>query len=99
DWARQGIERSSSPNDDTHRMFSTLVYSAFAYAIEGDLRFGLAARRALLTVVRIDHWAAGFVARYPVGIRGYRATFVEAHTSQAAALCYDFIYPLLSVEE
>jgi hypothetical protein len=99
DWARQGIERASSPNDDTHRMFSTLIYSAFAYAIEGDLRFGLAARRALLTVARIDHWAAGFVARYPMGIRGYRATFIEAHTSQAAALCYDFIYPLLSVEE
>ncbi|GGD49531.1 heparinase II/III domain-containing protein [Paenibacillus nasutitermitis] len=99
DWARQGIERASSPNSDTHRLFSTLVYSAFAYAIEGDLRFGLAARRALLTVARIKHWAAGFVARYPAGLRGYRAPFIESHTSQAVALCYDLICPLLTPEE
>ncbi|RXZ79900.1 hypothetical protein EBB07_21170 [Paenibacillaceae bacterium] len=99
DWARQGIERATSPNDDTHRLFSTLIYSAFAYAIEGDIRFGLAARRALLTVARMKHWAAGFVARYPAGLRGYRATFIESHTSQAVALCYDLIYPLLSPDE
>lgn len=98
-WARQGIERASSPNDETHRLYSTLVYSSFAYAIGGDMRFGLAARRALLTVARIDNWAAGFVARYPIGLRGYRATFVESQTSQAVALCYDFIYPLLSDSE
>lgn len=99
DWARQGIERASSPNDKTRKLFSTLVYSALVYAVDGDLRFGLAARRALLTVARIKHWAAGFVARIPVGLRGYRATFIESHTSQAAALCYDLICPLLSEEE
>lgn len=98
-WARQGIERASSPNEETHRLFSTLVYSAFAYAVDGDARFGNAARRALLTVIRLRHWAAGFVARYPIGLRGYRAPFIESHTAQAVALCYDFIYPLLSEPE
>jgi hypothetical protein len=99
DWAKQGIERAATPNTESQHMFSTLVYSAFVYAVTGEERFGLMARRTLLTVARTKHWAAGFVARIPVGLRGYRATFIESHTSQAAALCYDMIYPLLSAAE
>jgi|GEM_PF-1497853 len=99
DWGKQGIERASSPNGETRRMYSTLVYTSFAYAVTGDKRFGLAARRALLATARIKHWAAGPVARIPVGLRGYRHPFIESHTSQAVALCYDFIYGLLSEAE
>jgi hypothetical protein len=34
-----------------------------------------------------------------VGLPGYRAPFVEAHTAECASLCCDLIHPLLSADE
>lgn len=103
-WARtQGAGRMCGPQDGTRGMYSAMVYAGLVYALERGtdrgLRAGLAARRALLSIARIDEWATGFVSRVPVGLPGYRAPFVEAHTAECAALCCDLIHPLLSAEE
>ncbi|MBO9604457.1 MAG: heparinase II/III family protein [Paenibacillaceae bacterium] len=98
-WGGQGIERLSSPYQETRRWFSALVYSALAYVLGGELKHGLLARRALLAVIQCEEWCAGFVSRIPRGITGYRATFTEAQLTQAVALCYDMVGGLLSDEE
>lgn len=98
DMLSQGIERDNSPTS-LRTIASIMVNGALAYIITGDLKYGLLARRALLTVINIEHWTGGFVNRIPEGIAGYRAPFVESHISEAAALCFDMIYNLLTKDE
>ncbi|WP_135555118.1 heparinase II/III domain-containing protein [Paenibacillus cymbidii] len=98
-WANQGVERASSPNEETRKWFSTLVYNGLVYLLSGDLKHGLLARRALLAAISCREWCGGFICRIPRGITGYRATFIESHVTQAVALAYDFVGSLLSDEE
>jgi hypothetical protein len=98
-WGNQGVERASSPVEAMPRFYSAMVYGGIAYLLTGEIKYAVTARRALLTTVRCRHLAAGFVSRIPVGLPGYRAPFIESHASEAIALCYDFIYNILSPEE
>lgn len=98
DMWNQGIERDNSPKTH-HRNVSLMVNGGLAYALTGDLRHGLAARRALLATIACTHWCGGFVSRIPEGLPGYRAPFVESHAAEAVSLCYDMIHNLLSAEE
>ena len=98
-WGNQGVERASAPAGSMPHFYSAMVFGGFAYLLTGKIKYAVTARRALLTTVRCRHWVAGFVTRIPVGLPGYRATFIESHASEAAALCYDFIYNVLSPEE
>jgi hypothetical protein len=99
DLGNQGCERRVSPSDQMYHYNSCLIYSAVAYALTGDLRYGQNARRALFSTVRCETWQAGFASRIPSGLPGYRAPFIESSTAEAVALCYDFIHPLLSATE
>lgn len=99
DLGNQGCERRVSPADQMYHVNSSLVYSAVAYALTGDVRYGQSARRALFTVVACTAWQAGLPSRIPCGLPGYRAPFIETHAAECVALCYDFIYPLLSPAE
>ena len=99
DLGNQGCERRVSPWDQMYDVNSCMVYSALAYALTGDLRHGQAARRGLFTALRCTTWQGGFPSRIPAGLPGYRAPFIESATSESVAVCYDFIYPLLSDAE
>jgi uncharacterized membrane protein len=99
DLANQGCERRVSPADQMYHLNSCMVYGAVAYALTGDLRHGQLARRSLFTALRCRTWQAGFASRIPAGLPGYRAPFIEGATGEAVAVCYDFIYPLLSDAE
>jgi hypothetical protein len=99
DLANQGCERRVSPSDQMFHVNSCMVYGAVAYALTGDVRFGQAARRGLFTTLRCRTWQGGFPSRIPAGLPGYRAPFIEGATGEAVAVCYDFIYPLLSDAE
>ena len=99
DLANQGCERRVSPSDQMFHVNSCMVYGAVAYALTGDVRYGQAARRGLFTTLRCRTWQGGFPSRIPAGLPGYRAPFIEGSTGEAVAVCYDFIYPLLSDAE
>jgi len=99
DLGNQGCERRVSPADQMNHVSSCMVYGAVAYALTGDLRHGQTARRSLFTALRCTTWQAGLPSRIPCGLPGYRAPFIESDTSEVVALCYDFIYPLLSGDE
>lgn len=99
DLGNQGCERRVSPAYQMYTFNSCLIYSAVAYALTGDLRYGQTARRTLFATIACDTWQGGFPSRIPSGLPGYRAPFIEASTSEAVALCYDFIAPLLSAAE
>ncbi len=99
DLANQGCERRVSPADQMYHVNSSMVYGAVAYALTGDVRHGQTARRSLFTAVRCRTWQAGFASRIPAGLPGYRAPFIEGATAEAVAVCYDFLYPLLSAAE
>lgn len=99
DWGGQGVERVISPTDQARRWFGSMVHGGLVFALTSERAFGEAARRALLCTVRCTHWAAGFPSRIPVGFGPYRAPFLEAHTSEAVALTYDWVYDLLSESE
>ncbi len=99
DLANQGCERRVSPANEMYHYNSGMVYGAVAYALTGDLRYGQAARRCLFSVLRCATWQAGFPSRIHCGLPGYRAPFVETDASEAVALAYDFLYPLLSPTE
>ncbi len=95
----QGAGRMSAHLHEMYHFNSCLVYSSLIYVLGGHVEHGETARRALLSTLRCDEWASGFVSRTPAGLPGYRAPFVTASTACAVALCYDFIYPLLSIDE
>jgi hypothetical protein len=97
--ANQGCERRVSPSDQMYHLNSCMVYGAVAYALTGDLRHGQTARRGLFAALGCLAWQAGFPSRIPCGLPGYRAPFMETHTAECVALCYDFIHPLLSEAE
>lgn len=99
DLANQGVERKVSPCHEMKTWGSMMVYGSFCYAITGQLKYGQMARRALLCTLRCEEWQGGFCTRVPAGMYGYRAPFVETHTAESAAICYDFIYGLLSEAE
>jgi hypothetical protein len=99
DLGNQGCERRVSPADQMYHLNSCMVYGGVAYALTGDLRHGQTARRGLFSAVRCSTWQGGFPSRIPCGLPGYRAPFIESDTSECVALCYDFIYPLLSEAE
>ena len=100
DWGNsQGAGRMSAHMREMVHFNSSMVYSGLVYLLSGQVEHGEVARRALLATLACDEWASGFVSRIPVGLPGYRAPFVTAGTACAVALCYDFIYPLLSPEE
>jgi hypothetical protein len=99
DLGNQGCERRVSPAYQMYHFNSCLIYSAVAYTLTGDLRYGQTARRTLFSTIACDTWQGGFPSRIPSGLPGYRAPFIEASTSEAVALCYDFIAPLLSAAE
>ncbi|NJD04380.1 MAG: alginate lyase family protein [Ruminiclostridium sp.] len=98
-WGNQGVERASAPAEAMPHFYNAMVIGGLAYLLTGEIKYAVTARRAMLTTVRCRHWVAGFVTRIPVGLPGYRATFIESHASEAVALCYDFIYNVLSPEE
>ena len=95
----QGAGRLSAHLQEMYHYNSCMVYSSLIYVLGGDAKHGEVARRVLLSTLRCDEWASGFVSRIPVGLPGYRAPFVTASAACAVALCYDFIYPLLSIDE
>lgn len=99
DLGNQGCERRVSPADQMYHVNSSMVYGAVAFALTGDLRHGETARRALFTTLACTAWQAGLPSRIPCGLPGYRAPFIETHAAESVALCYDFIYPLLSPAE
>lgn len=99
DLGNQGCERKVSPWDQMYHFNSCMVYGAVAYALTGDLRYGQIARRALFSTLRCDTWQGGFPSRIPCGLPGYRAPFIESDTAEVVALCYDFVYNLLSKAE
>lgn len=99
DLGNQGCERRVSPADQMYHVNSSMIYGAVAYALTGDVRYGQSARRALFTAVACTAWQAGLPSRIPCGLPGYRAPFIETHAAESVALCYDFIYPLLSPTE
>lgn len=99
DLGNQGCERRVSPADQMYHVNSCMVYSAVAYALTGDVRYGQSARRALFATVACTAWQAGLPSRIPCGVGGYRAPFIETHAAECVALGYDFVYPLLSPEE
>lgn len=99
DLGNQACERRVSPAREMYHFNSCLIYSAVAYALTGDLRYGQTARRTLFSTIACDTWQAGFPSRIPSGLPGYRAPFIESSTSEAVAICYDFIAPLLSAAE
>ncbi len=99
DLGNQGCERRVSPADQMYHVNSSMVYGAVAYALTGDVRHGQTARRALFTVLACTAWQAGLPSRIPCGLPGYRAPFIETHAAESVALCYDFVYPLLSPAE
>ncbi len=99
DLGNQGCERKVSPWDQMYHLSSCMVYSGVAYALTGDLRHGQAARRGLFAALRCLTWQGGFPSRIPCGQPGYRAPFIETDAAECVALCYDFIYPLLSDAE
>ncbi len=99
DLGNQGCERRVSPADQMYHLNSCMVYGAVAYALTGDLRHGQTARRGLFTALRCTTWQAGFASRIPAGLPGYRAPFIETAAAEVIAVCYDFIYPLLSDDE
>ena len=100
DWGNsQGAGRMSAHMQEMTHYNSSMVYNGLVYLLNGQREHGEAARRALLATLQCDEWASGFVSRIPVGLPGYRAPFVTAGTACAVALCYDFIYPLLSAQE
>jgi hypothetical protein len=95
----QGAGRMSAHMQEMAHFTSCMIYSGLVYALSGAAEHGEVARRALLSTLRCDEWASGFVSRIPSGLPGYRAPFVTASAACAVALCYDFIYPLLSADE
>jgi hypothetical protein len=97
--SKQGCERKACPSYEMYHYLSCMIYSSLAYALTGDLRYGQSARRALFSTLRCGTWQSGFSSRIPSGLPGYRAPFIESHTSEAVAICYDFIYGILSEEE
>jgi hypothetical protein len=99
DLGNQGCERRVSPSDQMYHFNSCMIYGAVAYALTGDRRYGQIARRALFSTVACDTWQGGFPSRIPSGLPGYRAPFIETGTAEAVALCYDFIFNLLSPVE
>ena len=99
DLGNQGCERRVSPADQMNHLSSCMVYGAVAYALTGDLRHGQVARRSLFTALHCRTWQGGFPSRIPCGVPGYRAPFIESDTAEVVAVCYDFIYPLLSDAE
>lgn len=99
DLGNQGCERKVSPWDQMKTVNAAMVYGAVAYALTGEVRHAQTARRALFTVVRCTAWQGGFPSRIPCGLPGYRAPFIEAHTAENVAVCYDFIFPLLTAAE
>jgi hypothetical protein len=100
DWGNsQGAGRMSAHMKEMYHFNSSMVYNGLVYLLTTQVEHGEAARRALLATLACDEWASGFVSRIPVGLPGYRAPFIVASTACAVALCYDFIYPLLSVQE
>lgn len=72
---------------------------ALAYVISGEKKYGDMARRALLTMARIDHWVDGAFARYPLGWGGHGNPFAESEISYKTALAYDWAYTTLSDAE
>jgi hypothetical protein len=99
DLGNQGCERRVSPADQMYHLNSCMVYGGVAYALTGDLRHGQTARRGLFAALRCTTWQAGFASRIPSGLPGYRAPFIETDAAECVAMCYEFIYPLLSDAE
>lgn len=99
DLANQGVERKVSPCHEMKTWASMMVYGGLCYAVTGDLKYGQMARRVLLCTLRCGEWQGGFCTRVPAGTYGYRAPFVETHTAESVAICYDFVYGLLSDAE
>ncbi|MEI7552184.1 MAG: heparinase II/III family protein [Verrucomicrobiota bacterium] len=99
DLGNQGCERRVSPSDQMYHLSSCMVYGGMAYALTGDRRHGQTARRGLFSALRCRTWQGGFPSRIPAGLPGYRAPFIETDAAEVVALCYDFIYPLLSDAE
>ena len=98
DMLSQGIERDNSPKMQ-RAISSNMINGGLAYILTDELKYGLLAKRALLSVINIQDWTGGFVSRIPQGIAGYRAPFIESHICEAAALCYDMIFGLLTQDE
>ncbi|MBT3377447.1 MAG: hypothetical protein HN742_34410 [Lentisphaerae bacterium] len=72
---------------------------ALAYVISGDKRYADHARRALLSLCRIEQWTDGPFARYPLGWGGYGNPFTEASVTYDAGLALDWIYNALPPAE
>jgi hypothetical protein len=72
---------------------------ALAYLISGEKKYADHARRALLSLCRIEEWTDGPFARFPRGWGGYGNPFCEGSVTYAAALAFDWAYPAFSPEE
>lgn len=68
---------------------------ALAYVISGEKRYADHARRTLLSLCRLKHWADGPFGRYPLGWGGHGNPFTEGSVTYDAGLALDWIYNAL----
>ncbi|NOY81702.1 MAG: hypothetical protein GXP31_11960 [Kiritimatiellaeota bacterium] len=72
---------------------------ALAFALTGEKKYADHARRALLSLCRIQEWTDGPFARFPRGWGGYGNPFTEASVAYNAALAFDWAYPAFTDAE
>jgi hypothetical protein len=83
----------------TYGLADSARVCALAYLISGEKKYADHARRALLSLCRIEEWTDGPFARFPRGWGGYGNPFCEASVTYAAGLAFDWAYPAFSPEE
>ncbi|MCK5801206.1 MAG: NPCBM/NEW2 domain-containing protein [Lentisphaeria bacterium] len=72
---------------------------ALAFALTGEKKYADHARRALLSLCRIEEWTDGPFARFPRGWGGYGNPFTEGSVTYAAGLAFDWAYPAFTDAE
>lgn len=83
----------------TYGLSSSARVCALAYLISGEKKYADHARRALLSLCRIEEWTDGPFARFPRGWGGYGNPFCEGSVTYDAGLAFDWAYPAFTPAE